>query len=711
MNKKQKEVELAKLRDEKKVLAALKKQYEEAAKDVQAKIRIHDDRIKVDMGLDEWDDLDEEKKSIVQSQIYQKKFQEQLKAQIDETVKKLNAGQYDSIEAYLNDTYTTAATGTAYDLHDQGVPLITPIDKKAMLKSVELDPKLSNKLYGSYMNDMKTNIRAEISRGIATADSYEHIARNISNRTNQSFNKTMRIVRTEGHRIQIEAAYEQQQKAKKAGADIVKQWDATLDGRTRPTHRKLDGQIRDIDDYFEVNGHKAKYPSGFGRPEEDINCRCTLLQRARWALDDEELETLKKRAEHFGLDKTDDFNDFKKKYLKAAGETDEAEYQASIKARRAAYKARQTVKNVPPRIEIPDFDKMSHADVVKWADSNLKTTIDVNGANKDFVRETVKAVAVFEDKMGGTIEGMTVKFGGVAGNAYAQYDANTKTLLLKKTGNLAKIEEVKKEENARFMAKWKVNKDYHATTTFSGTVYHELGHAIDHDSGFRLSRNLGADDALYEKAVGVSNYAGSKGGIDSPKASEAWAENFAAYMEGNANADKVPAGVKEMIEGYFKTKKAEKTIENSVKSSKIVAGAVSGARNPFSKEAEEHAERYYGLVRSMKTDVAKISAATGIPEKDVQAVKDFLFYEKHDLGGDEPQLFEPDFMMAESWQRLVDGRPEPHDLTLLRHEIMEKELMAGGMSQEEAHIQTSAKFNYDKEARAYHAEIEKHKKK
>lgn len=344
MNKKQKEVELAKLRDEKKVLAALKKQYEEAAKDVQAKIRIHDDRIKVDMGLNEWDDLDEEKKSIVQSQIYQKKFQQQLKAQIDETVNKLNAGQYDSIEAYLNDTYTTAATGTAYDLHDQGVPLITPIDKKAMLKSVELDPKLSNKLYGSYMEDMKTSIRAEVSRGIATADSYEHIARNISNRTNQSFNKTMRIVRTEGHRIQIEAAYEQQQKAKKAGADIVKQWDSTLDGRTRPTHRKLDGQIRELDEPFEVNGHKAMHPAGFGRPEEDINCRCALLQRARWALDDEELETLKKRAEHFGLDKTDDFNDFKKKYLKAAEETDEAEYQASIKARRAAYKARRATK-------------------------------------------------------------------------------------------------------------------------------------------------------------------------------------------------------------------------------------------------------------------------------------------------------------------------------------------------------------------------------
>ena len=38
-------------------------------------------------------------------------------------------------------------------------------------------------------------------------------------------------------------------------------------------------------------------------------------QRARWALDDSELETLKDRAEYFGIDKTKDFEDYKEKYL------------------------------------------------------------------------------------------------------------------------------------------------------------------------------------------------------------------------------------------------------------------------------------------------------------------------------------------------------------------------------------------------------------
>lgn len=152
-------------------------------------------------------------------------------------------------------------------------------------------------------------------------------------------------------------------------------------------------------------------------------------------------------------------------------------------------------------------------------------------------------------------------------------------------------------------------------------------------------------------------------------------------------------------------------VENIDKNSTIVSGAISGARNPFSNEAKEHAERYYGLVRSMKTDVARISKNTGISAKEIQSVKDFIFNEKHDFGGSELEYFEPDYMMAESWQRLIAGKPEHHDITLLKHEIMEKELMSKGMTQEEAHIETSKKYNYSKEAGEYYAKIEKHKKK
>lgn len=126
----------------------------------------------------------------------------------------------------------------------------------------------------------------------------------------------MRIARTEGGRISNESAYDASIAAKEKGADVLKSWDAALDGRTRDSHRQVDGEIRELDEPFS-NG--MMYPSDTaGGAAEVVNCRCALLQRAKWALDEEELETLKERAAYYGLDKTKNFDDFRQKYLKAA---------------------------------------------------------------------------------------------------------------------------------------------------------------------------------------------------------------------------------------------------------------------------------------------------------------------------------------------------------------------------------------------------------
>lgn len=136
--------------------------------------------------------------------------------------------------------------------------------------------------------------------------------------TKAPLSRARTIVRTEAGRVQEQANFDAANKAKAAGADVVKQWSAVLDGKTRDTHRELDHQIREMDKPFETHGKKAMYPHDFGDPAEDCNCRCTLLTRARAALDKDELAVMQKRAEFFGLDKTESFAEFKKKYLKAA---------------------------------------------------------------------------------------------------------------------------------------------------------------------------------------------------------------------------------------------------------------------------------------------------------------------------------------------------------------------------------------------------------
>lgn len=140
---------------------------------------------------------------------------------------------------------------------------------------------------------------------------------------------------------------------------------------------------------------------------------------------------------------------------------------------------------------------------------------------------------------------------------------------------------------------------------------------------------------------------------------------------------------------------------------------ITGARivDEESNAAKDHAKRYYGLVRSMSTDVDRISENTGFSKALVIEIKSFVFLEKHDLGGEEPEYFAPDFAMAESWQRLVSGQFVEHDLILLKHEEYERELMQRGMSQNDAHILATRKYNYGEESRKYYGSLRKDKKK
>ena len=303
MNKRQKEVLQHQFDSEKAVLEQLEKQYQAALNDINRKIRI--------LQSDE----------MTQSKIYRMEYQKALKKQVESILEKLHGDEFTTIQEYLSASYTDAFIGTMYDLAGQGIPLIVPLDQAAAVKAILTDSKISKGLYsalGIDVNDLKKTISAEVTRGIASGLSYHDIARNIDNVSNTTYYNAVRIARTEGHRIQQASTKDAQQKSKSKGADVVKQWDATLDGKTRDSHRRVDGEIRELDELFSNGLYYPGDPKGSAK--EVINCRCVSLTRARWALDEDELNTLKERAEYFGLDKSKNFDDFKKKYLKAAAE-------------------------------------------------------------------------------------------------------------------------------------------------------------------------------------------------------------------------------------------------------------------------------------------------------------------------------------------------------------------------------------------------------
>lgn len=351
MNSRQKEVLQAQLDDEKAVIRKLKVAYGRAMAETEAKIQTFTADIQLKKeALQSVTDASQRAllESEIQSKVYQKQYQKALKGQISAIFDNLQSKQYDTIKEYLDDSYTKGFTGTMYDLHGQGIPLILPIDQTQVVDALTMKTKLSKPLYqrlGVDIDSLKKIVNSEISRGIATGRTWAEIAQIIDRRKNINLYRASRIARTEGHRVQQSAAFDAMKKAKGKGADLVKQWDATLDDRTRPDHALLDGQIREVDEPFEVSGYQAMMPGQFGIASEDIHCRCVALQRARWALDDEELQTLKDRAAYFGLDKSKDFDDFRAKYLKAA------ETEKALQETKNALDACKTVKDVEDLIK------------------------------------------------------------------------------------------------------------------------------------------------------------------------------------------------------------------------------------------------------------------------------------------------------------------------------------------------------------------------
>ena len=391
MNKREKEILQAQLDQEKAVLKKLEKQYQAALDEINEKILLLQSKTVYDSeGIGRNELIPKE--LLPQSRIYQIEHQKALKGQIQAIIDKLHGDEYSTISQYLEECYTDAFVGTAYDLAGQGIPLIMPIDQAAAVRAIQTDSKISEGLYqalGVDTKKLKKDIAQEVTRGIASGLTYKDIARNISNVSNAPLSNANRIARTEGHRIQQASTMDAQKTAKTKGADVVKQWDSTLDGATRRTHRKLDGQIREVDEPFEMDGKKAMFPGDFGDPAEDCNCRCASLTRARWGLDEDELQTLKDRAKYFGLDKTKDFDDFKKKYLKTLEENTKTykmgtkgmglQFFANSKAFKTVVLTKQEYAHVMSELATHMTAEQQKKKVVKKAIGQYIYTVENNG--------------------------------------------------------------------------------------------------------------------------------------------------------------------------------------------------------------------------------------------------------------------------------------------------------------------------------------------
>lgn len=534
MNKEQKEILQSQLNNEEQIIKELKHIFGQAQDDVVNRI----------IDLSRRRDMEN-----LQTIIYQKQYQEVLKKQIDNILDTLHTNEFSTIEEYLTACYSDGYIGTMYDIAGQGIPLIIPIDTKQVLEAIQTESNLSKKLYdrlGEDVGELKKAVRAELSRGIANGSSWNEIGAQLSKNMKhtpfqKAINNSIRIARTEGHRIQCKATMDAQQKAKSKGANIVKQWDSTLDSRTRPSHKRVDGQIRELDEEFS-NG--LRYPSDpKGKASEVINCRCALLQRAKWALDEEELNTLKKRAEFYGLDKTEDFEDYKKKYLKA---------QEQEKVQQGAQKMNDKGTSQEKAIEKDNkyFDAISEL-------KEKGVIVDISDAGKYEVeaKESVIHLKDLMNEYNSTVVSYTVqKLAGKITEGGSAYMMNGKT-------SISVIPKAFKQVKATDALGLGENQPL-------GITYHEFAHALSQSKG-KIDKEFWKEIRTIKKDydnqrntpdwfnVKISDYA-------SKDVDEFLAEAF-TQAKLSDNPSPYSKQVLDIVDKYFK----KEPLENSRKSSTI----------------------------------------------------------------------------------------------------------------------------------------------
>lgn len=133
----------------------------------------------------------------------------------------------------------------------------------------------------------------------------------------------------------------------------------------------------------------------------------------------------------------------------------------------------------------------------------------------------------------------------------------------------------------------------------------------------------------------------------------------------------------------------------------INTGASGAIPRADMKRQNQHAKLFYEEVRMRKGDISAVAKNSGFSIDDVEKIKNHMFFNKYDLGDEQPSCFDPDYDMAVSWQRLTEGKAiQEMDIVLLNHELMEYGLMSEkGLNYHEAHKITEKIYDYAKYVR------------
>lgn len=184
------------------------------------------------------------------------------------------------VNGYMPDVYALNHNYGTYEA-EKGAMVDTSYtlyDRDTVERLIRDNPQLLPEAKVNIPKDQRWNqqkITSAITQGILQGESIRDISKRLQRVSDMNRSQSITNARTITTSAENAGRINSYKRAESMGIKMKKVWLATLDGRTRDSHRNLDGEKVDVDESFS-NG--CRYPGDPQGPAREVyNCRCTLI--------------------------------------------------------------------------------------------------------------------------------------------------------------------------------------------------------------------------------------------------------------------------------------------------------------------------------------------------------------------------------------------------------------------------------------------------
>lgn len=221
---------------------------------------------------------------------------------VEQTYSNVYSGMVQAVDKAVDDKDLVATFAQVQSAKPQALRAAVNNPVHGLTLSAQLEKNRANIIYG---------IQQAVGIGLSVGDRYDTMAKRVQKAligddgTGGSYAKSIRIVRTEAHRVREQgnqdAAKELHNRLEPEGFVMVKTWHTMKDERVRPNvsrktkkgwkysigngkynHVKMEGQSVPVNEPFTLpSGATSMSPGMSGVAGEDINCRCFVSYEVR----------------------------------------------------------------------------------------------------------------------------------------------------------------------------------------------------------------------------------------------------------------------------------------------------------------------------------------------------------------------------------------------------------------------------------------------